>query len=750
VDSVVAGTNITVDNTDPANPVISATGSGGSAPTPRRITSTTTNVSSSEVDNTFYTVITSGSADATVNMFAAATGLGEKRITFINSRSSVNGRVLFTFPSGTEPENLARQLAVDPGEFISFYYSDDDRVSVWTRGETPLTPDFVRSAGNNDGSFQHSVTGSGTTAFNRDYPDTYINMENANTSPNSINTYSLPPNGTAGLMDGRGYFIQNIGPGRSGIEPESGATLFVDGVARTGVIDTPLQQSFMVLWNATDSRWDATTFDRLLFSASGSGGSAAGAGGSSDEVMADSGIRTARNEDTVAVVAGDGIAVRGIDGAQSFTKAGQGSELFLNGFALTDTGVNENTQYTYFGPVVPPEIYTGPNAATGELLSANDPVYWNATDSQVWTIDESGAHGEVGKVLTSDWLFETTPFNADVDIDSQADWDAVISKAHIKTGGNIHFDLPDTREGSSEATVVPGQQIIVHIPQGNGTAGIGVRGGELRPAPGTTGTVYTPGSRLGMTGVAAAEYTVLEAGAPGVFYYYPLNTKGIRTSFHFSSLRYLMNTFNSVLYSHTVSIQANTQARVEIQNPNRVRVTSTNRSLSTLLGEGDKHIVAESSGDATWSFPATSAGIPDNRIQRVTVDNSKRSDPILVVNDGGNYQGMEVDRIIVMGGEVRQFLLLKNGTALEATPVGRVAYRFKAEAGVLGGPTLWTLQTGLNTPSQLIEVPTGDTDCVQMKVAGSVENILVSGDFAFTGTAAADFASLALRTPGLT
>lgn len=677
VDSVVAGTNITVDNSDPANPVISSTGDGGLTIQPRRITGNSQNIPNTDTDLTFYSITTSGSSDVTINMFAGVSGGGEKRITFINNRPSVNGRAVFTFPSGAEPENLARQIAIDPGESISFYYSDDDRVSAYITSDIPLTPDFTRSLGNNDGSFRFSVTGSGTTAFNRDYPDTYINMENQNTSPTSIITYSMPSNTQSGLEDGRGYFIQNIGAGRAGIEPESGATLFVDGSARTGVVEIPVNQAIMVLWNSSAGRWDATTFDRLLFSASGSGGSGAGAGGSSDEVMADSGVRIARNEGT-DVVAGDGISVRGIDGAQSFVDAGLGSLNFLNGFAKTDTAVNESTQYTYFGSVTPPEIYSGQNITIGGLLSVDDIVYWNATDSQVWTTDESSAHLEVGRVLTSDWLFETTPFNADVDIDSQADWDAVVSKTHVKSGGNIHFDLPDTREGSSEATVIPGQQLIVHIPQGNGTAGIGIRGGELRPYPGETGTVYTPGNRLGMTGVLNAEYHVIEAGAPGIFYYRKLNTKGIRTAFHFSALDYARRVIEQVLYNHTVLIQTNTQAinvfKRNIVIPNVVDAITNPSGLG--ISNIDNGMQYKTQGgsvnlDRGWTISTATADWPNLQanmsIDILFLNNKLTTTAFIDVSSGTFFNG--TGRITMNGAEHKRIKVENTGGAIEVRDV---------------------------------------------------------------------------------
>lgn len=676
VDSVVAGTNITVDNTDPANPVISST-AGGSTIQPRRITGNTQNVPNTDTDLTFYTIVTSGSSDVTINMFAGVSGGGEKRITFINNRPSVNGRAVFTFPSGSEPENLARQIAIDPGESISFYYSDDDRVSAYITSDIPLTPDFNRSLGNNDGSFRFSVTGSGTTAFNRDYPDTYINMENQNTSPTSVITYSMPPNSQSGLEDGRGYFIQNIGAGRAGIEPESGATLFVDGSARTGVVEIPVNQSIMVLWNSSAGRWDGTTFDRLLFSASGSGGSGAGAGGSSDEVMADSGVRVARNEGA-DVVAGDGISVRGIDGAQSFVDAGLGSLNFLNGFAKTDTAVNESTQYTYFGSVTPPEIYSGQNTTIGALLSVDDIVYWNSTDSQVWTVDESGAHLEVGRVLTSNWLFETTPFNADVDIDSQADWDAVVSKTHVKSGGNIHFDLPDTREGSSEATVIAGQQLIVHIPQGNGTAGIGIRGGELRPYPGETGSIYTPGNRLGMTGVLNAEYHLIEASTPGVFYYRALNTKGIRTAFHFSALDYARRVIEQTLYNHTVLIQTNTNAinvfKRNLVIPNVVDAIANPAGLG--ISNIDNGMQYKTQGgsvnlDRGWTISTNTSdwsSLQANMsIDILFLNNKLTTTAFIDVSSGNFFNG--TGRIVMNGGDHKRIKVENTGGAIEVRDV---------------------------------------------------------------------------------
>ena len=57
VQSVVAGTNVTVDNTDPANPIISAAGGGGGGLTGVSTTTQTTHTGADSVDVVFYSLL---------------------------------------------------------------------------------------------------------------------------------------------------------------------------------------------------------------------------------------------------------------------------------------------------------------------------------------------------------------------------------------------------------------------------------------------------------------------------------------------------------------------------------------------------------------------------------------------------------------------------------------------------------------------------------------------------------------------
>lgn len=66
IQSIKAGTNVTIDSSDPANPVISSTGGGGGSGITRIISVVSSNTSAGSASTTDYTYIVSGTTTITL------------------------------------------------------------------------------------------------------------------------------------------------------------------------------------------------------------------------------------------------------------------------------------------------------------------------------------------------------------------------------------------------------------------------------------------------------------------------------------------------------------------------------------------------------------------------------------------------------------------------------------------------------------------------------------------------------------
>ena len=111
VDSVVAGTNITVDNTDPINPIISASG-GGSGPTLRNVTATDTFATANETINCTANTFT-------VNL-PTAVGIQGTTYTLVNSGTGV-----ITL-DGNGTETINGSLTIDLVQYVSRTVQSDN------------------------------------------------------------------------------------------------------------------------------------------------------------------------------------------------------------------------------------------------------------------------------------------------------------------------------------------------------------------------------------------------------------------------------------------------------------------------------------------------------------------------------------------------------------------------------------------------------------------------------------------------
>lgn len=130
------------------------------------------------------------------------------------------------------------------------------------------------------------------------------------------------------------------------------------------------------------------------------------------------------------------------------------------------------------------------------------------------------------------------------------------------------------------------------------------------------------------------------------------------------------------------------------------------------------------------------------------VSNPHDTNWLKVVNSNGNFKGMATDTLWLAPGELKKFILVRSGDDYFIYPVGRVAYNFEAESGLLV-PNNWTLSTIYGLPSDLIKLKEGGTNQIEFKIPGVITGLTVDLMWNFNGTAAADFASLLVRTPSI-
>jgi hypothetical protein len=127
------------------------------------------------------------------------------------------------------------------------------------------------------------------------------------------------------------------------------------------------------------------------------------------------------------------------------------------------------------------------------------------------------------------------------------------------------------------------------------------------------------------------------------------------------------------------------------------------------------------------------------------VSNTSDTYYIKVVNSAGNMEGVGGDTIWLKPGELRRFRVVRDGGSYYLVPVGRVSYNLEADQRLLN--SAWTVANGL--PTDLVEPVSGNTERLGFKVPCTLEGADLSISWLFTGTAAADFASLATLGPSL-
>lgn len=290
---VTAGSNITITG-DPRNPTISADMSGaGNAPTLAFSRTSPDTLADTYNDNTFVFSEVSGGEEAVINLpNVSASNIG-RRLTVMNRRTDVNATVRLALASGDGLQSLVGDLTLNQGDAVGLIGVAADQWAVVWRGSIPTFPQFTSSAGNGTNAFQFGVTGSGTVAFNRDL-NRFINL---NYSGSGTVDYSLPDPSSAAitLADGDGYAFQNINSQSWSITPEATSTLVVDGTTYNNTTPFTLasNMTLVVQWSVSQNRYNGTLFNRILFSAGGTG---AGAVGSADVVE---GVRTITSDGLV-------------------------------------------------------------------------------------------------------------------------------------------------------------------------------------------------------------------------------------------------------------------------------------------------------------------------------------------------------------------------------------------------------------------------------------------------------------------
>lgn len=104
VQSIVAGTNVTVDNADPRNPIVSSSGGGSGSGITRSVSNISTNTNAGSASTTDYTYIVTGVVTLTLptavgntNRYSVISTDGQTTIA-TTSAQTINGSSTVTLP----------------------------------------------------------------------------------------------------------------------------------------------------------------------------------------------------------------------------------------------------------------------------------------------------------------------------------------------------------------------------------------------------------------------------------------------------------------------------------------------------------------------------------------------------------------------------------------------------------------------------------------------------------------------------
>lgn len=534
-------------------------GAGGGANGPYndyRTKTASATLLSTETGITAYT----GTADAT---FTLPSGLGasDTWLSFIDNQSSAG---MLTIAGG------AATNVLESGQGSVIYWNGAAFIqgALKTRSNVAEFPDNVNSPIQPSTSYTangatYTTGSSGITYGNSDARTVFLNSNLRMQTP-SVYVHDLPELNL--ISDSEGLSItKNSTSADQLIRPFSGQIIVFGNTTFTFSNPLRLTSGRVTVVKSSSIQWIVTSLTGTFIGGTTSGGSGSSQSEQSGGVFF--------NETGSAVEIGDGVHLDGLDGNQSFSATGPGADGLLAGFAQEDIPADVSGQIGRDGPINVPKIRITNGIQIGAPLSTGDRIYWypggaGPTPGYLTLDEDSGANTQAMRVITSEWPYSTQDYTTNVVIDDQAEWDAAINKVHVKNlGSYITIELPDLAEGSSEATAIAGQRLIVHVPLGGGTTAIRPRGASTIAPKSGSGTTYTNATPLPMTGGATAEYTLIEVNAAANSYeYYELNTSGINTFGFFNAGDYYNRIAASAIFSLSTQVQTNTNAIAEFDN----------------------------------------------------------------------------------------------------------------------------------------------------------------------------------------
>ncbi len=133
--------------------------------------------------------------------------------------------------------------------------------------------------------------------------------------------------------------------------------------------------------------------------------------------------------------------------------------------------------------------------------------------------------------------------------------------------------------------------------------------------------------------------------------------------------------------------------------------------------------------------------------QRFFIHNTSNTYWIKIIHSGGNFDDMADDEFWIKPGEIRELISSYDGTNHTVRVIGEVSYLVKGSSALLFGAN-WTI-SGDGIPTDLVEVPSGNTDRFTFKVPCTVRDLTFNMEAEYTGTPAANFGALAEATPSV-
>lgn len=615
-------------------------------------------------------------------------------------------------------------------------------------GKLNFTLDFQRLFSGPSSVFQGQATlayNTGTTGPGR------VLIYNG-TNPSTINRQIFFPAMSDPAQVGSFWVIQNTSPQSIELRPASGAAF------RTGVASLTVQSGqAMLLFAQSFDAGGNDLYDAFLLGGT-IGGSAGASGEGSAGVLAGTAIDIRVVNTTGGQLnAGTPTRVAARGGQMGISAASNGN--IPNSWCTAGGADSELVTARLFGLIPDAPTWGTDDLGTFEPLAAGTRLYYDAVNHRASTISinaQGNSRAEFGEVATS---IQVTPAEitrtpgTDYSFLNQGAVDGVSNTTNVFIGtGASTFTLP-TEEGGG--VIIPSQTRIVVESGGGVVVTIAPGAADVMVLRSNPATTYTNASPLVLSETSVAQARVIEWNDTlSRWEAYDNREDIIRTTFFFSGSdfnddRVSQQTFLVQLIAQNA---LNTTEVLEY-NP-RIPVTVAARTLGTpnaiyhITGSTDNNRTITVNSGSLFGFPANQS------VAQFMVYNDSDTYWVRVINhaDNGNFGGVGDTEFWMAPQEHRRFNVVFDGVGgYTVVPEGRVAYPFTLEAGLFGGA--WTVAgdndiptTGANT---IFTIPVGNTDRMQVTRSCDLQDVRLDMQWLFTGTAAADFAGLLMRTPAV-